>query len=184
MANGTLTTEQSGEDDIRRAMLEDDVVDCIVTLPGQLFFTTAIPVCLWFFSRARGGSKTQRKRTGEILFVNATGLGEMVSRRNRELTGGDIDRIADTYKTWKSKDSGGYEDVDGFCRSVALDEVLTQRGVLTPGRYVGLAEAKDDGEPYEEKMQRLVAGLADHFKRGAELEKRIRRNLKELGHEF
>ncbi len=184
MANGTLTTEQSGEDHIRRAMLEDDVVDCIVALPGQLFFTTAIPVCLWFFSRARGGSKTQRKRTGEILFINASGLGEMVSRRNRELTSDDIDRIADTYRAWKSKDASDYRDVDGFCRSVPLNEVLAQRGVLTPGRYVGLAEADDDGEPYEEKMQRLVAELADHFARGAELEKRIRRNLKELGHEF
>lgn len=184
MANGTLTTEQSGEHHIRRKMLEDDVVDCIVTLPSQLFYTTQIPVCLWFFSRARTGLKGQRKRTGEVLFINAKHVGEMVSRTNRELTEDDIQRIAGTYHAWRGTSDDAYEDEAGFCRSVPLDEILEHDGVLTPGRYVGMADVEDDGEPFDEKMDRLVGELTEHFAMGAELEERIRRNLKELGYGF
>lgn len=184
MANGTLTTEQSGEDDIRRRMLEDDVVDCIVTLPTQLFYTTQIPVCLWFFSRARAGQKGQRKRSGEVLFINAKHLGEMVSRTNRELTENDIARIAGIYHAWRGTSDEQYEDESGFCRSVELDEIWEHGGVLTPGRYVGMAETEDDGEPFEEKMERLVGELAEHFAQGAELRERLRRNFKEIGYDL
>ena len=182
MANGTLTTEQSGEHHIRRRMLEDDVVDCIVTLPSQLFYTTQIPVCLWYFSRARDGQKGQRKRTGEVLFVNAKNAGEMISRTHRELTDDDIQRISDTYHAWRGTSDDAYADEPGFCRSVTLDEILEHDGVLTPGRYVGMADSEDDGEPFDAKMERLTTDLAEHFAKGAELEERIRRNLKEFGY--
>lgn len=184
MANGTLTTEQSGEDEIRRRMLEDDVVDCIVTLPTQLFYTTQIPVCLWFFSRARGGQKGQRERTGEVLFVNAKHVGEMVSRTNRELIKDDIAKIAGVYHAWRGTSDQTYEDEPGFCRSVELDEIWEHDAVLTPGRYVGVAEIEDDSEAFDQKMERLVGELAEHFARGTELEARIRRNLKEVGYDF
>ncbi|MFP5255754.1 MAG: N-6 DNA methylase [Acidimicrobiia bacterium] len=184
MANGTLTTEQSGEHHIRRKMLEDDVVDCIVTLPTQLFYTTQIPVCLWFFSRARGGQKAQRNRTGEVLFINAKHTGEMVSRTNRQLTKDDIAKIAGAYHAWRGTSEETYEDEAGFCRSVDLDEIWQHDGVLTPGRYVGMAETEDDGEPFDEKMERLVAELAEHFARDNELQERIRRNLKEVGYDL
>lgn len=184
MANGTLTTEQSGEDEIRRRMLEDDVVDCIVTLPTQLFYTTQIPVCLWFFSRARTGQKGQRKRTGEVLFINAKHVGEMVSRTNRELTEDDIAKIAGVYHAWRGTSEDEYVDEPGFCRSVKRDEIWEHHGVLTPGRYVGMAKSEDDSEPFDERMERLVGELAEHFARGAELEERIRRNLKEVGYDL
>jgi len=184
MANGTMTTERSGEHDIRRKMLEDNVVDCIVTLPTQLFYTTQIPVCLWFFSRGRDGARGQRSRTGEVLFINAKHVGEMVSRTNRELTEDDIAKITGAYHAWRGTSGEDYDDEPGFCRSVPLDEILEQDGVLTPGRYVGMADVEDDGEPFEEKMERLVGELAEHFEEGTELEERIRRNLKEVGHEL
>ncbi len=184
MANGTLTTEQSGEHHIRRKMLEDNVVDCIITLPSQLFYTTQIPVSLWFFSRARDGIKNQRKRTNEILFINARDLGQMVSRTNRELTDADIAQIADTYHAWRGTSEDPYSDQSGFCRSVPLEDIWAHDGVLTPGRYVGMADVEDDGEPFDEKMNRLVGELANHFEQGAQLEQRMRRNLKELGYEL
>lgn len=184
MANGTLTTERSGEHDIRRKMLEGNIVDCIVTLPTQLFYTTPIPVCLWFFSRGRDGSRGQRKRTNEVLFINAKHVGQMVSRTNRELTEADIAKITDTYHAWRGTSKDDYDDEAGFCRSVPLAEIWKHDGVLTPGRYVGIADAEDDGEPFEEKMERLLSELAEHFKKGTELEERIRRNLKEVGYEL
>lgn len=185
MANGTLTTEQSGQDDIRRRMFEDDIVDCIVTLPDKLFYTTGIPVCLWFFSRSRSGSTKRRARNGEVLFINAKGLGEMVSRTNRELTEDDIARITSTYHAWRGSDGGQpYEDQPGFCKAVTLDEIAEQRFVATPGRYVGVPDIEDDGVPFEEKMAALTAELADHFEQRALLEDRIRRNLTEVGYDL
>jgi type I restriction enzyme M protein len=182
MANGTLNSDRGGQDQIRRRMLEDDVIDCVVTLPGQLFYTTQIPVCLWFFSRGRTGLKGQRERTGEVLFINAKHVGEMVSRTNRELTHDDIQRIAGTYHAWRGTSDETYSDEPGFCRSVTLDEIFEHSAVLTPGRYVGMAETGDNEEPFEQKMDRIVEELAEHFSKGAELEARIRRNLKELGY--
>lgn len=182
MANGTLTSEQSGEGDIRRKMFEDDIVDCVVTLPTQLFYTTGIPVCLWFFSRSRAGDRNRRTRQGEVLFINATGLGRMVSRTNRELTQDDIAKITDTYHVWRGSDSSEqYAGEPGFCKVATRDEIEANGYVATPGQYVGTPDVEDDGIPLEEKMAALTAELADHFERGAELEARIRRNLKEVG---
>lgn len=184
MANGTLTTEQSGEDGIRRALLEADVVDCIVTLPDKLFYTTGIPVCLWFFSRSRAGLKGQRARNGEVLLIEAKRLGKMVSRTNRELSDDDIARIAGTYHAWRGTSTDHYVDIPGFCAGVSLETIADQHHVLTPGRYVGHAATEDDGEDPDDKVTRLVAELDEYFVRGAELETRIRKNLKALGHDI
>lgn len=184
MANGAMTTNTTAEASIRRKMLEADVIDCIVTLPSQLFYTTGIPVCLFFLSKARDGANGQRERRGEVLFIDAKHLGEMVSRTNRELTEDDIAVIANTYHRWRGTDEGEYEDVPGFSRSAALPEIAQHGHVLTPGRYVGLADVEGDAEPVEDKLERLVRGLAVHFDEGAQLEERIRRNLKEVGHDL
>ena len=184
MANGTLTTETGGEDDIRRALVEADLVDCIVTLPDRLFYTTGIPVCLWFFSRARGGQKEQRSREGEVLFIDAKRLGQMVSRTNRELTAEEVERIAGTYHAWRGTSDESYEDETGFCRSATLEDIEANHFVLAPGRYVGLVRGESDDEPHDEKVVRLLSELAEHFASSAALEARVRRNLKVLGHDL
>ena len=181
MANGAMTTNTKAEAAIREAMLVGDAIDCVVTLPSQLFYTTPIPVCLFFLSKGRDGTTGERQRLGEVLFIDGKDLGEMVSRTNRELTGDDIELIADTYKAWKSdSDDASYEDVAGFCKSASAKEIEGHGHVRTPGRYVGLEEAEDDGVPIEAKLRTLVGELEEHFKTGTELEKRVRRNLKEL----
>lgn len=187
LANGSMSSQQSGEGEIRKAIVEADLVDCMVALPGQLFYSTQIPVCLWFLSRdkknglgARG--KKMRNRTGETLFIDARKLGAMIDRVHRELTDTDIDRIANTYHRWRGDEPRDYADVPGFCKSVSTDEVEAHHFVLTPGRYVGAEQVEEDGEPFEEKMARLVATLEDQFKEGAQLERTIRENLKGLGY--
>lgn len=185
MSNGTLTTETGGEGKIRQAMFEDDVVDCVVTLPSQLFYTTGIPVCLWFFSRNRSGNHKTRDRQGEVLFINATRMGQMVSRTHRELTHDDIAKITGTYHAWRNRNHDTeYEDEAGFCKTVGLEEVKANGHVATPGRYVGTPPVEDDGEPFEEKMARLTQELKGHFETRAEMEQRIRRNLKEVGYDL
>ena len=185
MANGAMTTGTTAESAIREKMLEGDVIDCVVTLPSQLFYTTQIPVCLFFLSKARDGTTGQRDRRGEVLFIDGKNLGEMVSRTNRELAADDIARISDAYKAWKSPDpDAGYEDVAGFCKSATIQEIGGHGHVLTPGRYVGLEDVADDGIPIEVKLKQLVTELEDHFAEGAELEERVRRNLRELTDEL
>ena len=181
LANGSMSSSQSGEGEIRRNLIEADLVDCMVALPGQLFYSTQIPVCLWFLSRERNGGRF-RDRSGETLFIDARALGRMVDRTHRELTDEDIGRIAGTYHAWRGgKGAGGYADVPGFCRSAPLAEVREHGHVLTPGRYVGSPPREDDDEPFEDKMNRLAAQLREQQAEGARLDKAIAANLEALG---
>jgi len=182
LANGSMSSNQSGEGNIRQAIIEADLVDCMVALPGQLFYSTQIPVCLWFIARdkrAGTGTRPYRDRRGETLFIDARNLGTMIDRVHRELTGDDIHRIADTYHAWRGDQDcqQEYEDVPGFCKAATLDEIRHHNHILTPGRYVGMAEVEEDDEPFEEKMERLTAQLEAQFAEGAQLEAAIRENL-------
>ena len=182
LANGSMSSGQSGEGEIRKALVEADLVDCMVALPGQLFFSTQIPACLWFLARDRKGTK-HRDRRGTVLFIDARKMGRLIDRVQRELTSEDIAKIAGTYHAWRGDKHGGkYEDVAGFCKSATLEEVKGHGFVLTPGRYVGAEDVEDDGEGFEVKMKRLTATLEAQFAEGARLEKTIRENLRGLGH--
>jgi type I restriction enzyme M protein len=182
LANGSMSSNQSGEGDIRRAIIEADLVDCMVALPGQLFYSTQIPVCLWFLARQKKNGRF-RDRRGETLFIDARKLGFLINRVQRDFTDEDVARIAGTYHAWRGdKDAGTYEDVAGFCKSAKLAEIAAHGHVLTPGRYVGAEAVEDDDEPFDEKMQRLVATLNEQFAESAKLEKAIRSNLKGLGY--
>ena len=183
LANGSMSSNQSGESEIRAKIIEADMVDCMVAMPGQLFYSTQIPVCLWFLTRNKKNSKF-RARSGETLFIDARKMGQMADRTHRELTEDDVAKISGTYHAWRGdKDAGKYEDVAGYCKATKVEEIRTHGHVLTPGRYVGAAEVEDDGEPFEEKMPRLVAELEKQFEESAKLEKAIRTNLKGLGYE-
>ena len=173
LANGSMSSNQSGEGQIRKKLIETELVDCMVALPAQLFYSTQIPACLWFLSRGR-------LRKGEILFIDARKLGSMVDRTHRELTGEEIARVAGTYHAWRTMEDG-YTDVPGFCKSASMDEVHKNGYVLTPGRYVGLEPLDDDGEHFEERMHRLVAELREQQAEGDQLDVAIVSNLMELG---
>ena len=175
LANGSLSSNTSGEGEIRRKILEDDLVDCIVALPDKLFYTTGIPVCIWFFNR-------DKKHKGQTLFIDARKMGDMVNRRLRELSDEDIKKIANTYIAWQNED--GYEDVQGYCKVASIDEIKEYDYILTPGRYVGIEEVEDDGEPFEEKMERLTNTLANQFKKSRELEEEIRKQLGGIGYKL
>ena len=175
LANGSLSSNTSGEGEIRRKILEDDLVDCIVALPDKLFYTTGIPVCIWFFNR-------DKKHKGQTLFIDARKMGDMVNRRLRELSDEDIKKIANTYIAWQNED--GYEDVQGYCKVASIDEIKKHDYILTPGRYVGIEEVEDDGEPFEEKMERLTNTLANQFKKSRELEEEIRKQLGGIGYKL
>ena len=178
LANGSMSSNQSGEGEIRKSLIEADLVDCMVALPGQLFRSTQIPACLWFLARDRHNGRF-RDRRGEVLFIDARKLGYMVDRTQRELAEGDIARISDTYHAWRSgKD---YADVPGFCKGAALEEVRRHSHILTPGRYVGAEPQEDDGEPFEEKMKRLVAQWQAQQAEATRLDAAIDANLKTLG---
>ena len=182
LANGSMSSNQSGEGEIRKNLIEADLVDCMVALPGQLFYSTQIPACLWFLARDRKNGKF-RDRRGEILFIDARKMGRMVDRTHRELTDEDIARIANTYHAWRGeKEAGEYADVPGFCKSATLEEVRKHGHVLTPGRYVGAEAQEDDGEPFDEKMKRLVAQLREQQAQAVKLDTAIEANLKELGY--
>ena len=198
LANGSMSSGQAGEGDIRKHLIEAELVDCMVALPGQLFYSTQIPACLWFLARGR-------QRRGEVLFIDARNLGHMVDRTHRELSDADIARIADTYHAWRNpapslswperaspnpsllagegrvRGEMTYADVPGFCKSASLAEIRRHGHVLTPGRYVGAAPQADDGEPFEAKMQRLVADLRTQQAEGARLDAAIAENLERLG---
>ena len=182
LANGSMSSNQSGEGEIRKAMLEADVVDCMVALPGQLFYSTQIPACLWFLARKKNHDKGRRDRRGQVLFIDARKMGKLVDRTRRELTDAEIQKIADTYHAWRGeKNAGEYADVAGFCKSATLEEIRKHDHVLTPGRYVGAAAQEDDGEPFEEKMRRLSALWREQRAEGARLDALIEANLNELG---
>ncbi|MDT4811636.1 hsdM: type I restriction-modification system, M subunit [compost metagenome] len=183
LANGSMSSNQSGEGDIRKAMLEADAVDCMVALPGQLFYSTQIPACLWFLARNKTPGKGLRDRRGQVLFIDARKLGVLVDRTRRELTDEEVQKIADTYHAWRGeKDAGEYTDVAGFCKSASMDDIRKHGYVLTPGRYVGAADVEDDGEPFEEKMARLSAQWRDQRAAAVKLDAVIDVNLKELGY--
>ncbi|MFO0580245.1 MAG: class I SAM-dependent DNA methyltransferase [Polyangia bacterium] len=183
LANGSMSSNQSGEGDIRRAIIEADLVDCMVALPGQLFYSTQIPVCLWFLARNKNDGK-RRDRRKQTLFIDARKLGTMIDRVHRELTEEDIRKIASTYHAWRAdKGAGAYSDVAGFCKAATTEEIATHGYVLTPGRYVGAAEVEEEGEPFEEKMGRLVGELNAQFAEAARLEKAIRVSLRGLGYD-
>jgi type I restriction enzyme M protein len=183
LANGSMSSNQSGEGEIRKAMIEADLVDCMVALPGQLFYSTQIPVCLWFLARERKNGRF-RDRRGKVLFIDARKLGTMIDRVHRELTDADIAKIAGTYHSWRGdKGAGKYSDVAGFCNSASLDDIRKHGHVLTPGRYVGAEAAEDDDEPFAEKMKRLSAELKEQSEAAARLDKAIWENLKMLGYE-
>nr|WP_301388097.1 class I SAM-dependent DNA methyltransferase [Thalassolituus sp. UBA2590] len=193
LANGSMSTNTKGEGEIRRQIIENDLVDCMIALPGQLFYTTQIPVCLWFLTKNKkaqtfsDGRKQHRNREGETLFIDARNMGSMISRIHKELTADDIAEIANTYHAWRGEpvvaDDGeqGYQDVPGFCRSASLDDIKANDYVLTPGRYVGAAEVEDDGELFEEKMQQLTQTLFQQMAEAQELDAVIKQNLKGLG---
>ena len=183
LANGSMSSNQSGEGEIRKAIIEADLVDCMVALPGQLFYSTQIPVCLWFLARNKRNGRF-RDRRGETLFIDARKLGSMVDRTHRELTDDDLAKIAGTYHAWRGdKDAGGYADVPGFCMAARLDDIRKHCHVLTPGRYVGAAAAEDDGELFDEKMKRLAATLRQQHAEATKLDAAIAANLKELGYD-
>ena len=174
LANGSLSSNTYNEGVIRKNMINDDVVECIVSLPGQLFYTTGIPVSLWIMRKG----KTEYSR-GKILFIDARELGHMIDRRIKELSEDDIQKIASTYQNWRQGKE--YEDIQGFCKSATLEEVSAQDYILTPGRYVGIAEKEIDGEPFEEKMERLTAELSDLFEESITLQGKIKSKLSSLG---
>lgn len=174
LANGSLSTQSGGEGDIRKNMIEDDVVECIVSMPTGLFYSTGIPVSLWIMRKGKSTNSS-----GKILFIDARNLGHMIDRRVRELSEEDIQTIASTYQNWRQ--GNGYEDVLGFCKEATSEEVAAQDYILTPGRYVGVVMEEDESEPFEEKMERLTSELGGLFAQSIELQNEIREKLGTLG---
>jgi type I restriction enzyme M protein len=182
LANGSMSSNQSGEGDIRKNLIEADIVDCMVALPGQLFYSTPISACLWFLARDRKNGKF-RDRRGHVLFIDARKLGRMADRTHRELADQDVALIANTYHAWRGeKDAGEYADIVGFCKSAPQEKVRKHGHMLTPGSYVGAGAAEDGGEPFEEKMRRLTTTLREQQAEAAKLDAAITANLKELGY--
>lgn len=178
LANGSMSSGQSGEDVIRRAMVEADAVDCMVALPGQLFYSTQIPACLWFLARNKNPGGGWRDRRGEVLFIDARKMGALVDRTRRELSDEDIARIADTYHAWRgAKDAGAYADMPGFCASATLADIRGHNHVLTPGRYVGAADVEDDEVPFAERFGQYRGELARQFLEAERLAAVIRNTL-------
>jgi type I restriction enzyme M protein len=183
LANGSMSSNQSGEGEIRMNIIEADLVDCMVALPGQLFYSTQIPVCLWFFARSKRNGRF-RDRRGEALFIDARKMGTMVDRVHRELTDTDIAKIAGAYHSWRGdkESQQKYADVPGFCRAATLDDIREHGYVLTPGRYVGVEAAEEEAEPFEEKMKRLTATLRQQTEEAARLDAAISASLREVGY--
>ena len=184
LANGSMSSSTSNEGEIRKNIVEADLVDCMVALPSQLFYNTMIAACLWFISRDKENGKF-RDRRGEVLFIDARNLGTMVDRRHRQLTPEDIKKISDTYHAWRGEPINGkeieYKDFPGFCKSATLEEIRKQNHILTPGRYVGYEEPEEDPEEYRQKINRLKKELAEQMKEAKKLDEEIIKNLKRIG---
>lgn len=180
LANGSLSSKTSGEGEIRKRLITEGLVDCIVSMPAQLFYSTGIPACLWFISRDK--MKRSNDSRNHILFIDTRKMGEMIDRTHRQFTDDDVSKIAATYHNWKSGE--GYRDIIGFCNSASLEDIKANDYILTPGRYVGIEEAEEDDEPYEEKMKRLTSELSELFEESDRLKKEIRKNLEALGFEI
>jgi type I restriction enzyme M protein len=207
LANGSMSTNTTGEGAIRQKMVENDLVDCMIALPGQLFYTTQIPVCLWFLTKNKKADSERgyRNREGETLFIDARKIGSMISRTQKELSAEDIAHIADTYHAWRSgvcandelsvmsdelktqhsvlstHNSTSYQDVAGYCKSATLEDMRKHDYVLTPGRYVGAAALEDDGIPFETKMTEMSQTLYAQMDEAKKLDAAIRENLTNLG---
>jgi type I restriction enzyme M protein len=181
LANGSMSSNTNNEGEIRKRLLEEDRVECMVALPGQLFTNTQIPACIWFLTKNKKARDKFRDRSGEVLFIDARNMGYMKDRVLRDFTPEDIKNIADTFHNWKTGED--YEDVAGYCSSATLEKIKGHDYVLTPGRYVGAAEEEDDGEPFVEKMTRLTAQLKEQFEQSDKLEAEIKKNLAGLGYE-
>ena len=180
LANGSMTSNRSGEGEIRKKLVEADLVDCMVAMPGQLFYSTQIPACLWFLSRDRIRRSSRQRR--KVLFIDIRKMGSMLDKTHRELTDDDIGRIARTYRAWRdNQNTGKYTDVPGFCRSVNLEEIREHKYILTPGRYVGTVPQPNDGEPFEEKMSKLVAQWGVQQAEARRLDAVITKNMDDLG---
>jgi type I restriction enzyme M protein len=186
LANGSMSSNTNNEGSIRKSLIENDLVECMVALPGQLFTNTQIPACIWFLTKNKGprtsaAGRKLRDRKGQVLFIDARNLGYMKDRVLRDFTQDDLDKVTNTYHNWQQ--GTDYENIPGFCFSAELKELEKHDYVLTPGRYVGAADVEDDGEPFAEKMQRLTAQLKEQFEESARLEAEIKKNLMGLGYE-
>ena len=179
LSNGSLSSNTSGEGEIRKTLVEQDLVDCIVMLPTQLFYNTGIPACLWFLSRYKNGNKN-RNRKGEVLFIDASELGYMVNRSSRAFTDDETSKISHTYHEWK-KAEGNYQDIKGFCKSATLPEIAKHNYVLTPGRYVGIPDEVEDTVSFEERMQELTMTLGEQMREGQRLDAEIKTQLLKVG---
>ena len=184
LANGSMSSDTSTEGEIRKNMIENDLVDCMVALPSQLFYNTQIPACLWFLARNKTNGKF-RNRTNQVLFIDARELGTMISRRQKELKDDDIVKIGEIYHSWRSKDSEQrYKDVPGLCKSVSIDEIRKNNYILTPGRYIEFKEEEDDGVDFDEKMKKLTSELKEQMSKAKELDELITNNLSSIGFEI
>ena len=183
LANGALSTSNKAEHAIRKAILEDDKIDAIVALPDKMFYSTGIPVSLWFIDMNKN-SEHENDRRGKTLFIDARNMGEMVDRTHREFNKEDIKKIADTYHAFRGTNDQKYENVAGYCKVATLDDIAKNAYVLTPGRYVGQPPQKDDGIPYEVKMKQLTGELKKQFEESDKLEVQIKDVLKEVGYEI
>jgi len=183
LANGSMSSSQSGEGEIRKNIIEADIVDCMVALPGQLFYSTQIPVCLWFLARDKKNGRF-RDRRGNTLFIDARKIGTMIDRVHRDLTERDILTVTDTYHAWRGDKEckATYQDVSGFCKSATLDDIRQHNYLLTPAKYVGAADIEDDGESFEEKMERLAPALREQARQSIRLDKLIWANLEDIGY--
>ncbi len=181
LANGSMSTSGKDELEIRKNLIEQDLVECIVTLPGQLFYSTQIPVCLWFISKDKD-KNGKNERRGEVLFIDARNVGSMVSRTLKEFSDDEIKDIASVYHSWRGTNDNQYEDKAGFCKVAKTEEIKDNEYILTPGRYVGLADVEEDSEPFEQKMDRITADLSEQFAKSKELEDQIRKSLEGLGY--
>lgn len=182
LANGSMSSNTSGEGGIRKNIIEDDLVDCMISLPTQLFYNTGIPVCLWFVTRDKKNNKF-KNRQGKTLFIDARNMGEMIDRRHRVLTDSDITKISSTYHSWRGE-VGEYKDLPGFCKSATLKEIKSNDYILTPGRYVGFEEIEEDIKEFEKNMEKLTTKLGEMFVKSKEFEIEIKKNLKSIGYEL
>ena len=179
-----MSSDIATEGQIRKELIENDLVDCMVSLPAQLFYNTQIPACLWFLARNKTNGKF-RNRSNEILFIDARELGTMISRKQKELTDNDIAKIAGAYHNWRGKEwQSTYKDVPGFCKSANIQEIRKNNYILTPGRYIDFKEAEEDGQAFDEKMKHLTITLKEQMQKAAELDKAITDNLKKIGYEL
>ena len=174
LANGSISSNTGGEGDIRKKLVENDLVECIVMLPKALFFNTGIPACLWFLRRGN------KQRNTQVLFIDASELGYMINRKNRVLASEDIQKVADTYHNWLKRNDA-YKDVKGYCKSASIEDIEKHKFVLTPGRYVGIPDEEDDGIPFQEKIDKLTAQLRDQMNQAQELDIEIKAQLKKIG---